>query len=292
MKAYLFPGQGSQYQGMGKDDFASSEAAADVYRQADEILGFSLSEVMFSGSEEDLKETRITQPAIFVHSYARMRMLGPQFQPDAVAGHSLGEFTALAASGSITFKDALLLVRERALSMQEACQEAEGTMAAVVGLEDRIVEEVCHATESVVVPANYNSPGQLVISGSVQGIAAATAKLLEAGATKVIPLVVGGAFHSPLMASARHRLSSAIASTDFARPRCAVYQNVDAKPVTDPDSIRQNLVSQLTAPVRWTQTMQNMIADGMTAFVEVGGKGRILCGLLRRINRDVQAESV
>lgn len=292
MKAYLFPGQGSQFTGMGADDAANHSAAADLYQQADSILGYPLSDVMFQGSEDDLKETRITQPAIFVHSYVRMKLLGDTFKPDAVAGHSLGEFTALAAAGALSFADALSLVRARAEAMQEACDEQPGTMAAVVGLADDVVERVCSETQPVVVPANYNSPGQLVISGTVEGVRKAGEQLQAAGATKVIPLPVGGAFHSPLMASARDKLSTAISGTTFHKPICAIYQNVSALPVTDPEQIKQNLIDQLTAPVRWTQTMQNMIANGATGFVEVGGKGRILCGLLRRINREAVAESV
>jgi [acyl-carrier-protein] S-malonyltransferase len=292
MKAYLFPGQGSQFVGMGQDDYSNSAEAAQIYDSANAILGYSLSDVMFTGSEDDLKETRITQPAIFLHSYVRMKLLGDGFKPDAVAGHSLGEFTALAAAGALSFKDALLLVRERAEAMQAACDDEAGTMAAVVGLEDGAVEKICGETSPVVVPANYNSPGQLVISGTVEGVQNASEALLSAGAMKVIPLVVGGAFHSPLMASARERLQKAIEATTILEPICSVYQNVDAIPTRDPVQIKANLIAQLTAPVRWTQTMRQMIEDGTTDFVEVGGKGRILCGLLRRISRDVAAESV
>jgi [acyl-carrier-protein] S-malonyltransferase len=292
MKAFLFPGQGSQFVGMGQDDCTSSAQAAKIYDTANEILGYSLSNVMFTGSEDDLKETRITQPAIFLHAYVRMKLLGDKFKPDAVAGHSLGEFTALAAAGALSFKDALLLVRERAEAMQAACDDEDGTMAAVVGLDDEIVERICAETKPVVVPANYNSPGQLVISGTVEGVQKASEALLAAGAMKVIPLVVGGAFHSPLMASARERLQTAIEGTSILQPICAVYQNVDAVPTEDPAQVKQNLMAQLTAPVRWTQTMRQMIDDGVLEFVEVGGKGRILCGLLRRISRDVAAESV
>jgi [acyl-carrier-protein] S-malonyltransferase len=292
MKAYLFPGQGSQFAGMGKDDVAGSSLASEIYKEADEILGFTLSEVMFDGTEEDLKATRITQPAIFLHSFARMKMLGDEFKPGAVAGHSLGEFTALAAAETLSFRDALLLVIERAEAMLAACEEQEGTMAAVVGMEDQVVERICAETDEVVVPANYNSPGQLVISGSVEGIRKAIEKLTVAGAKKIVPLVVGGAFHSPLMQSARDRLSSAIHAVEFSTPVCPVYQNVNAEAFRDPERIKQNLIDQLTAPVRWTQTMQNMIRDHFTHFIEVGGKGRILCGLLRRIHREVEAESI
>ncbi|HLF64212.1 MAG TPA: ACP S-malonyltransferase [Saprospiraceae bacterium] len=290
MKAYVFPGQGSQFAGMGLDDNTLSGIAAEVYKKADEILGFGLSEVMFNGTEEDLQETRITQPAIFLHSYARVKMLGAGFRPDALAGHSLGEFTALTAAQALSFENALLLVKERAEAMQASCEEQEGTMAAVVGLDDEVVEKICAGITEVVVPANYNSPGQLVISGSVEGIQKAIEQLTAAGAKKVIPLVVGGAFHSPLMQSARERLSKAIRAIEFRSPVCAIYQNVTASPSTDPEVIKQNLIDQLTAPVRWTQTMQNMIRDRITQFVEVGGKGRILCGLLRRINREVEAD--
>lgn len=292
MRAYLFPGQGSQFTGMGKDHFDGAPVAADLYRRADEVLGYSLSDVMFNGSEEDLKATRITQPALFLHAYARAQMLGDDFRPDAVAGHSLGEFTALAAAQAFTFENALLLVKERAEAMQEACEEQEGTMAAVMGIEDDIVERICSEIQPVVVPANYNSPGQLVISGTVEGIRLAGERLTEAGAKKVIPLVVGGAFHSPLMESARTRLKKAIEAVAFKSPVCPIYQNVNALPSADPDQIKQNLIDQLTAPVKWTQTMQHMIRDNITQFVEVGGKGRILCGLLRRINREVEADSI
>jgi [acyl-carrier-protein] S-malonyltransferase len=292
MKAYLFPGQGSQFEGMGHEEYTQSGVAKQVYQRADEILGYALSEVMFGGSEEDLKATRITQPAIFVHAFARVQMLGSAFTPAGVAGHSLGEFTALAAAGALAFEDALLLVKERAEAMQAACEEQEGTMAAVVGMEDGVVENICAAISPIVVAANYNSPGQLVISGTLEGVQKATELLTAAGARKIVPLVVGGAFHSPLMESARERLSRAIDNVNFTAPVCPVYQNVDAQAATDMGRIRQNLIAQLTAPVLWTQTMENMIADKFSQFVEVGGKGRILCGLLRRINKDVEAESV
>lgn len=290
--AYLFPGQGSQFAGMGKDDVEANSLAAEIYKEADTLLGFPLSEVMFNGSEEDLKATRITQPAIFLHSYARMRMLGEAFQPDAVAGHSLGEFTALAAAGALTFADALGLVYDRAQAMQAACEEHEGTMAAVVGLDDEVVENLCAGVADIVVPANYNSPGQLVISGTVSGVTTAGEMLKAAGALKVIPLVVGGAFHSPLMESARERLRKAIETTPIGMPVCAVYQNVTAQASRDADEIKTNLIAQLTAPVRWTQSVRQMIGDGTHRFVEVGGKGRILCGLVRRINKEVAAESI
>jgi len=292
MKAYLFPGQGSQFEGMGREDVEKSMGVAQIYAEADAVLGFELSKVMFQGSEEDLKATRITQPAIFLHSYARMHMLGADFKPEAVAGHSLGEFTALASAGALTFEDALMLVKERAEAMQAACEEQEGTMAAVVGMEDALVEKICADITPVVVPANYNSPGQLVISGTSEGVAKAITQLTAAGAKKVVPLVVGGAFHSPLMESARERLRKAIERTHFSAPVCPVYQNVNALSCSDPDVIKENLIAQLTSPVRWTQTMENMIRDNYTHFVEVGGKGRILCGLLRRINREVEAESL
>ncbi len=292
MKAYLFPGQGSQFTGMGKDHYESSPEARALYESANDTLGYILSEVMFSGTEEDLRQTRITQPAIYVHSYVRAQMLGDAFQPDAVAGHSLGEFTALAAAGAFTFEEGLLLVRERAEAMQSAGEQSEGTMAAVIGLEDEKVEDICRTIGTDVVPANYNSPGQLVISGSMAGIAAASEQLLASGASKVIPLVVGGAFHSPLMQPARDRLERAINQCTMRKPRFPVYQNVTARPETDPEIIRKNLVEQLTAPVLWTQTMLQMIADGLTHAVEVGGKGRILCALLRRINRNISTDSI
>ena len=286
MKAYIFPGQGSQFEGMGKDFYESSELAKDLFEQANEVLGYRITDVMFEGSAEDLKQTKITQPAVFLHSIAKAKMAGEEFQPKAVAGHSLGEFSALVAAGAMAFEDGLKLVQQRALAMQKACEAVESTMAAVLGLEDEKVEQVCTAIDNeVVVPANYNCPGQLVISGSVPGIEAAVEKLKEAGARKAIVLQVGGAFHSPLMQPAKEELEAAIANTNFGKPVCPIYQNVNAKAETDPEMIRANLVAQLTAPVRWTQTMKNMIADRVTEFIEVGGTGKVLRGFVMRIDR-------
>lgn len=285
MKAYIFPGQGSQFEGMGKDMYDDSALAAELFEQANEILGYRLSDVMFSGSAEDLKQTKVTQPAVFLHSIIRARLAGAGFQPGAVAGHSLGEFSALVAAGAMSFEDGLRLVQQRALAMQKACELVESTMAAVLGLEDEVVERLCAETGELVVPANYNCPGQLVISGTVKGVEAAVLKCQEAGASKAVVLQVGGAFHSPLMQPAKEELQAAIEATPFARPVCPVYQNVNALPETDPGNIRRNLVDQLTAPVRWTQTMQRMIADGVTEFVETGGTGKVLRGFVARIDR-------
>lgn len=286
MKAYIFPGQGAQFPGMGKDLYESSEQARALFEQANDILGFRITDVMFEGSEEDLRQTKITQPAIFIHSCITAQLAGEAFQPDMVAGHSLGEFSALVAAGALTFEDGLRLVQQRALAMQKACEAVEGTMAAILGLEDEVVEQVCGGiTDEIVVPANYNCPGQLVISGSVPGIDLAIEKLTAAGALRAMKLAVGGAFHSPLMQPAQDELRAAIERTVFATPVCPVYQNVHAQAETDPAKIRENLVAQLTAPVRWTQTMQNMIRDGVTAFVEVGGNGKVLQGLVKKIDR-------
>lgn len=285
-KAHVFPGQGAQFEGMGKELYESNAHARELFEQANELLGWRITEVMFSGTKEDLTQTKVTQPALFLESIIRATVAGEAFRPDAVAGHSLGEFTALAAAGALSFSDALNLVSQRAFAMQKACEQTEGTMAAVLGMDDALVEEICASiTEHIVVPANYNSPGQLVISGSKAGIEAAVTRLEEAGARRVVVLTVGGAFHSPLMQPAQEELARAINSTAFQQPRCPVYQNVHARPVSDPADIRQNLVAQLTAPVRWTQTIENMVADGMTEFVEVGGNG-VLRGLIRKINRD------
>ena len=292
MRAFVFPGQGSQFPEMGKTENAEHSLARDLFAQADEVLGSTLSEVMFNGSADDLKQTDITQPAIYVHSYVRARLMGDNFNPEAVAGHSLGEFTALTAAGALSFERGLQLVQARARAMQQACEMNQGTMAAIVGLDDNVIEEICASVDGVVVPANYNCPGQLVISGDVTAVEAAMEKLTEAGARRALLLEVGGAFHSPLMAPARDALRSAIEETDFETPRCPVYQNVDALPSTDPEAIKQKLVDQLTQPVRWTQTMQNMIADGMAECTEVGGRGGILTGLLRRIDRQVASNSV
>ncbi|MDZ4681232.1 MAG: ACP S-malonyltransferase [Saprospiraceae bacterium] len=286
MKAYIFPGQGAQFPGMGKDLYENSEQARSLFEQANDILRFRITDVLFEGSEEDLRQTKITQPAIFIHSCITAQLAGAAFQPDMVAGHSLGEFSALVAAGALTFEDGLRLVQQRALAMQKACEAVEGTMAAILGLEDEVVEQVCSGiTDEIVVPANYNCPGQLVISGSVPGIDLAIEKLTAAGALRAMKLAVGGAFHSPLMQPAQDELRAAIERTVFTTPVCPVYQNVHAQAETDPAKIRENLVAQLTAPVRWTQTMQNMIRDGVTAFVEVGGNGKVLQGLVKKIDR-------
>jgi [acyl-carrier-protein] S-malonyltransferase len=284
MKAYVFPGQGAQFSGMGKDLFDASEVAQKRFKQADEILGFSVSDTMFSGSDEDLKETSVTQPAIFLHSVILAEILGDNFAPDMVAGHSLGEFSALVAAGSLKFEDGLRLVSERAQAMQAACDAAPSTMAAVLGLADELVEEICSKTEGIVVAANYNCPGQLVISGENAAVHAACAALTEAGARRALVLPVGGAFHSPLMESARARLSSAIAAAPFEAPRCPVIQNAITQPVVDPNEIRINLIAQLTAPVRWTQSMQKMIEMGAQEAIEVG-PGKVLQGLFKKVDR-------
>lgn len=284
MKAYVFPGQGAQFPGMGKDLFDSSALARDLFAQADALMGFSLSETMFSGTEEELKATRVTQPAIFVQSVILARLAGEEFQPDAVAGHSLGEFSALTAAGALSFEDGLSLVKERALAMQDACDLVPGTMAAILGLEDEQVEEICAGIPAVVVPANYNTPGQLVISGSVEGVEQAVQQLTEAGAKRAVMLAVGGAFHSPLMEPARERLALAIQRTPFHAPRCPVYQNVNARAVQDPEEIKANLIAQLTAPVRWTQSVRQMAQDGVKEYIEVGGKGSVLRGMIRKID--------
>jgi len=284
MKAYIFPGQGAQFPGMGKEQYEADAAVRELFEQANEILGYRLSDVMFHGSEEELKQTRITQPAIFVYSLARVQMAGENFRPAAVAGHSLGEFTALVAAGALTFADGLRLVRQRAEAMQRACELTESTMAAVLGLDDANIEAVCAGIDTeVVVPANYNSPGQLVISGSKAGIQLAIERLQAAGAKRVVELAVGGAFHSPLMQPAQDELQQAIEATPFRVPNCPVYQNVDALPHSDPATIQLNLIRQLTAPVRWTQTIEQMAADGYTEFIEAGGK--VLQGLV--INRSL-----
>ncbi|MCO6480598.1 MAG: ACP S-malonyltransferase [Phaeodactylibacter sp.] len=285
MKAYVFPGQGSQFEGMGKDMYESSEVARELMESANEILGFRITDVMFNGSAEDLKQTRITQPAIFIHSIARARMAGDSFHPDAVAGHSLGEFSALVAAGALSFEEGLQLVYNRAQAMQKACEAADSTMAAILGLDDDVVEKICSEASELVVPANYNSPGQLVISGTVAGVARAVEKLQEAGARRAVVLQVGGAFHSPLMQPAKEVLQAAIEKARFSVPACPVYQNVDALPRKEPKQIQANLIAQLTAPVLWTQTMKNMIADGVAEFIEVGGTGKTLQGLVKKIDR-------
>ncbi|AEE48984.1 ACP S-malonyltransferase [Haliscomenobacter hydrossis] len=286
MKAYIFPGQGSQFVGMGKDLYESAAIAKMLFDQANEILGFSITDVMFEGAEEDLKQTKITQPAIFLHSIAKAQMAGDSFQPDAVAGHSLGEFSALVAAKALSFEAALVLVYKRAMAMQKACEIQPSTMAAVLGLADDKVEEICASiTDDLVVPANYNCPGQLVISGTISGVEKAVALCKEAGALKAVLLQVGGAFHSPLMQPAQEELAAAINATAFNTPICPIYQNVNALAETDPAQIKLKLIQQLTAPVRWTQTMQNMIQGGVSEFVEVGGTGKVLQGLVKKIDR-------
>lgn len=283
MKAYIFPGQGAQFTGMGKDLYEKSSLAKKLFQQANDVLGFDISDIMFHGSADDLKQTRVTQPAVFLHSVILAKLLD-DFNPDMVAGHSLGEFSALVAAGGLQFEDGLLLVYKRALAMQKACELKPSTMAAVLGLEDAAVEEACAAVKGeVVVAANYNCPGQLVISGSFDGVAKAGELLKEKGAKRVLPLQVGGAFHSPLMEPAREELQEAILKTLFNEPRCPIYQNVNALPATDTVTIKQNLIVQLTAPVRWTQTVQHMAADGATEFIECG-PGKVLQGLVKKIH--------
>jgi [acyl-carrier-protein] S-malonyltransferase len=290
MKAYVFPGQGAQFIGMGKDLYEKSTEAKDLFENANSILGFRITDVMFAGTEEDLKRTRVTQPAVFLHSTILAAVLGSSFRPEMVAGHSLGEFSALVANKTLTCKDGLILVSKRALAMQRACEKTPSIMAAILGLDDKIVEDVCASLKEVVVPANYNSPGQIVISGSIEGIDKAIEILKEKGAKRAIKLAVGGAFHSPLMEPARLELEEAIKNTIFNKPICPVYQNVNAKHSIDPGSIKSNLVSQLTSPVLWTQTVLNMISDGATSFVEVG-PGCVLSGLIKKINRDAITEN-
>lgn len=291
MKAFVFPGQGAQYPGMGNDLYANVPEAKELFEKANEILGFSITDIMFKGTDEQLRQTNVTQPAIFLHSVILAKSLGGAFNPDMAAGHSLGEFSALVAAGALSFEDGLTLVSKRAAAMQKACEANPSTMAAVLALPDEKVEEICASIEGVVVPANYNCPGQLVISGSNEAIDAACAKLLEAGAKRALKLSVGGAFHSPLMEPAKQELQAAIEAAPFAKPICPVYQNVDAKPYTDPAKIKTNLIAQLTAPVRWTQIVQNMIADGANEFVEVG-PGKVLAGLVGKISRDVSVTSI
>jgi [acyl-carrier-protein] S-malonyltransferase len=288
-KAYLFPGQGAQFSGMGKDLYDSSPTARSLFDQADEILGYRITDIMFSGSDEDLKQTKVTQPAIFLHSVVTAMCLD-DFRPDMVAGHSLGEFSALTAAGALRFEDGLRLVYARAMAMQKACESTPSTMAAIINLPDETIEQICAEISQeggVVVPANYNSPGQVVISGDVEAIKEACARLKAAGAKRALPLAVGGAFHSPLMESARVELASAIEQAPVNAPVCPIYQNVDALPHTDPAEIKENLLKQLTAPVRWTQSVMNMIADGMTDFVECG-PGTVLTGLVGRIQKSLE----
>lgn len=284
MKAYVFPGQGAQFSGMGKDLYESSDLAKEMFHKANEILGFDIQRIMFEGSDEELKQTKVTQPAIFLHSTILAACLGDAFKPDMVAGHSLGEISALVANKTLSFEDGLKLVSKRALAMQAACEAEPSTMAAILGLEDDVVEEICGQIEGVVVPANYNCPGQLVISGAVPAVEAACSKLTEAGAKRAMILQVGGAFHSPLMEPARAELAAAIEATQFNTPICPVYQNTTAAAVTDPVAIQKNLIEQLTAPVRWTQTMHQMIADGATEVIEVG-PGKVLQGLFKKVDR-------
>jgi len=290
MRAYVFPGQGSQFSGMGKELYEGSENAKSLFNQANDILGFEITEIMFSGTDEELKQTKVTQPAIFLHSVVLASELGDSFKPDMVAGHSLGEFSALVANRTLAFDSALILVSKRALAMQKACEAQPSTMAAILGLDDEVVEKACAEIDGVVVAANYNCPGQLVISGSVPAIDAACESLTEAGARRALKLPVGGAFHSPLMEPAREELAAAIGATTFNVPNCPVYQNVTAKPVTDPAEIRNNLVAQLTAPVRWTQIMQNMIADGASEAIEVG-PGKVLQGMFKKVDRGFDTSS-
>lgn len=288
MHAFIFPGQGAQFSGMGLDMYEKSNIAQDLFEQANDILGFHITDVMFEGTAEALKETKVTQPAIFLHSVILAKTLGDDFNPDMVAGHSLGEFSALVANGTLNFESALKLVSQRALAMQKACEIQPSTMAAVLGLENELVENICAATDGIVVAANYNCPGQLVISGEIDAINMACEALTEAGARRALVLPVGGAFHSPLMEPAREELAAAIENTTFNEPDCPIYQNVTASAVKSAAEIKNNLIAQLTAPVKWTQTIQQMIADGGTEFTEVG-PGKVLQGLMRKINRDVLA---
>ncbi len=290
MKAYVFPGQGAQYSGMGKDLYDKSSVAREMFENANSILGFRITDIMFAGTDEDLKRTNVTQPAIFLHSTILATVMGESFKPDMVAGHSLGEFSALVANRTLSFNDGLILVSKRATAMQKACEKTPSTMAAIIGCDDSVIEEVCTSIKEIVVPANYNCPGQMVISGTNEGIDKAIELLKEKGVKRAIKLAVGGAFHSPLMEPARLELEEAIKSTDFYKPVCPVYQNVDAQPSRDPEIIKSNLVAQLTSPVRWTQIVINMISGGATSFVEVG-PGNVLQGLIKKVNSDALTES-
>ena len=290
MKAFVFPGQGAQYPGMGKNIFESSTLAKERFLQANEILGFNITEIMFGEDSDALKETRVTQPAIFLHSTILSEVMADRFHPEMVAGHSLGEFSALVSTGVLSFKDGLNLVRERALAMQSACEQSPGTMAAILGLEDKVVESVCESTPGIVIAANYNCPNQLVISGSKDAIDRACNELKEVGAKRALVLPVGGAFHSPLMEPAKKRLASAVENTIFKTPSCAVYQNVCATAIFDSEKLKANLISQLTAPVYWTQTIKQMILDGATRFTEVG-PGKVLQGLVKKIDSSIETES-
>lgn len=290
MKAYIFPGQGAQFVGMGKDLYEQSEQAKFMFEQANEILGFRITDLMFEGTVEDLKQTNVTQPAIFLHSVILAEVLGENFKPDMVAGHSLGEFSSLVAAKALSFEDGLRLVAARANAMQKACEIQPSTMAAIIGLDDFTVEDICHRISDVVVPANYNCPGQLVISGTIAGVDKACEELTAAGAKRALKLNVGGAFHSPLMESARVELEHAIVNTEIKAPICPVYQNIDAKSYTDPELIKHNLIAQLTGPVRWTQTVKHMLEDGATEFIEVG-PGTVLQGLVKKVDRHIPTES-
>ena len=290
MKAYIFPGQGAQFTGMGLDLYENSPEAQHLFEDANAILGFNITDVMFEGTADQLKETKVTQPAIFLHSVILAKTLGDSFKPEMVAGHSLGEFSALVAAGALSFEDGLKLVSQRAQAMQKACELQPSTMAAVLGLEDKVVEDICAQIDGIVVAANYNCPGQLVISGEVSAVERACEALKEAGARRALMLPVGGAFHSPMMEPAREELAAAIENTTFSKPNCPIYQNVTATAITDENEIKANLISQLTAPVRWTQSVQQMIKDGATLFTEVG-PGKVLQGLVKKIDREAQTES-
>jgi len=290
MKAYVFPGQGAQYSGMGKELFETNSTAKNLFEKANDILGFRITNIMFGGTENELKQTNVTQPAIFLHSVILAKTMGTSFTPQMVAGHSLGEFSALVANCTISFEDGLKLVSARAKAMQKACEAQPSTMAAILGVDDEIVEQVCQEISDIVVPANYNSPGQIVISGSIAGIDKAIEELTKRGAKRAIKLMVGGAFHSPLMEPARKELAEAIANTQFSTPICPVYQNVNALPETNPVQIKENLIAQLTSPVRWTQIVKNMISDGATSFTEVG-PGSVLQGLIKKVDRAMACTS-
>ncbi|TKC00994.1 ACP S-malonyltransferase [Pedobacter cryophilus] len=290
MKAYVFPGQGAQFVGMGKELYESSALAKELFEKANEILGFSITEIMFNGTDEDLKQTKVTQPAIFLHSVILAKVLGDDFKPAMVAGHSLGEFSALVSAQALSFEDGLKLVAKRANAMQKACEIQPSTMAAILGLDDFTVEDICQRVSDVVVPANYNCPGQLVISGSIAGIDRACELLLAAGAKRALKLNVGGAFHSPLMEAAKIELEAAIVATEIKQPVCPIYQNIDAKPYLDVASIKHNLIAQLTGPVKWTQTIQRMLADGASEFIEVG-PGNVLQGLVKKVDRAMPTSS-
>ena len=290
MNAYVFPGQGAQFVGMGKELYETSEVARGLFEQANEILGFRITDLMFEGTDEDLRQTKVTQPAVFLCSVIPA-LINEDVKPDMVAGHSLGEFSALVVSGALSFEDGLRLVSKRAMAMQKACELQPSTMAAILGLEDQVVEDICASIDDVVVAANFNCPGQIVISGTISGVEQACAKMTEAGAKRALLLKVGGAFHSPIMDPARQELSEAILQTNFSTPTCPIYQNVDAKPHTDAETIKENLNIQLTAPVRWTQTVVNMIADGATSFTEVG-PGAVLQGLIKKIDRKMETKGL